>query len=624
MTIKHIYKIFLFFSVTTLFILGLLNSETRITHAQYTPDIISTSANINYSVSAKTVRAQYQITISTSSNYPTVLNYYSIQLPIKNISNYSASSGPNSFLVTPIVRGENTEISIDFNGQVVKQNAPFNFTLAYELNNTEIQLSDSYNYVLPAKFAKDLVLNEVIVNFQTTQGKPQYSSAKYSDLIINNDNSKLIYNKIEDSKIELILGKDITYTFNIKKTLINNQETDLNFELNLPRPQHNQSLIIKNINPLPSYTYSDNSGNYFASYRISPGESKEIQILGFVIISENSSEQSLDFSQKRNNLVVDSIWNLTDQKEIQRFVLFNKINNIILTDNNIQGDKNVFIQNSYNYVIERLTPASKTDVSTRSGADNVISKVDSASPDDYTDFLISLLRKYGIPSRMVIGVIKPINVNEKSYIHNWVEYYTDDLGWVTLDPAYEDLSNTKYFGKTFVDHIAIIVRENNPYSPKLTNQLLSETVFESGVNKQDPIISAELKLVNENNSYFLQIKNTGNTIINSFSLESNIFEVSKLNQSNISVLPTQVYVLPLNQNSKSEVSKEYTSSITLYDTNLQSFRGVFSANLSNSISSENIVFKILLYSSLIMFGLIIIWLLFKKFSIIKNDKKIPR
>jgi hypothetical protein len=429
---------------------------------------------------------------------------------------------------------------------------------------------------------------------------------------------KISYTNVTDPKIELVLGKSIIFNFVIDRIIENTESASINYEINLPRPQYNQSLIIKSITPLPTASYKDENGNYFISYLLLPNEKINVKVSGAVLVTDNDLESDLSYQEKRNNSTTDSIWDLADTSAIKQFELYQAINSTKIQNNVLLSDKKIFVKNTYDYVLDNLKLSSESTVFSRLGANKIAQNSQEVSPDDYTDFTIALLRKYGIPTRMILGIVVPVKESEKPYVHSWVEYYMDETGWISLDPAYDDAtSGTSQFSKSFVDHIAIVARGNNPYLPKLSRDVLDFTTVEYSTTNQDSFLKASTEIKIVNGQFKLILKNIGNTIITQININSDVFKLSELQSNNI-LLPGSSVEIPLyiskptNSSNTAEVLITNSNNVTI--TNLVTF------NTDDLYGSEFAILKVFLICTLILTTSTILWYLFKKYTIIPYAK----
>lgn len=586
-------------------------------------DTLNSKLNIEYLLDKGLVRAKYNITINSDSNYPTVLNYYTIPIPAKDLKNVSVSSGTEVFQFDIKNKNSTTEVSADFKNKVIKSSAPFTFTLSFEIpkQNSNEQLN-SFTYSLPGNFIKDLKLDSVKIKFDTKEGKPQYSNVVYNKIDFENGFTNIEYYNLNENLIEIIIGNDISYKFIIDKNLQNLLNEEVNVEVPLPRAQHNQSLLISKISEKPNITYRDENGNIFLAYKLAPEDKLNIKIEGIIIISPNESEAKLDFQQKRNSSYIDNVWAINDQGEIAKFELFNKLNEVNIENGKLnEKDISKFIENSYNYTIETLTPSSSSIISARTGIDYLLKNKNSASPEDYADFLTALLRKYGIPTRTVIGFVIPVNKNEKPYQHTWIEYFTDNTGWKSLDPSLDDLSPNNFYGKNYIDHISILTREKNPYSPRFTLSPNTEINFYHNNDSIESKTSAEVKYLQNEDNFELQITNTGNTILNEYELNSEAFRFSDLHNYNQLLLPNETTKIKIVLNEDININRNIDSSLIIKDLNNSSYRTVFSASIIDQNLEENKILIYLISAFLVINGIAIIWFIFNKFSIIRNANK---
>src|SRR5690606_3474281 len=109
-------------------------------------------------------------------------------------------------------------------------------------------------------------------------------------------------------------------------------------------------------------------------------------------------------------------WKLDGDTEYKRVALFLQSKGLnvqptvgAFSDIKELEERKKFITEVYNYVMERLSNesllTSSMESPMRAGASVAITKRTSAVPEDYSDLLISILRYYGVPSRMIVGYV---------------------------------------------------------------------------------------------------------------------------------------------------------------------------------------------------------------------------
>lgn len=91
------------------------------------------------------------------------------------------------------------------------------------------------------------------------------------------------------------------------------------------------------------------------------------------------------------------------------------------------------VKNYYDFILKSLDYGGYNPFSL--GAEKAL---ESGSGDctEYSDLLTALCRASGIPARVIEGYT--CEKGDRSIGHNWAEVYFQDIGWVPLDPTYDD------------------------------------------------------------------------------------------------------------------------------------------------------------------------------------------
>ena len=256
-------------------------------------------------------------------------------------------------------------------------------------------------------------------------------------------------------------------------------------------------------------------------------------------------------------------------------------------------ERALLYQNLYRYVIENLQPniqsVGSLSGSDRLGGQEVLVNQNLSTSEDYIDSIVSLYRYFKIPARFVIGYITGIsNYDSNGIYHYWAEYYdSDKKNWVIVEPFFEDYSKTSLYGKDMKEHVTLIYRYSNPYTPKLN--FFSEEDFKIELVKDIPEVKNSIKLDVILQPYkisdpylvgYISIKNTGNTVLDSFNITESNPDLTKYidyieNNSQIILLPDQTYNIKFNipykdiKESLSAVVKALSGTQQLEDTRIE-------------------------------------------------------
>ncbi|MGB0932061.1 MAG: transglutaminase domain-containing protein [Chitinophagales bacterium] len=103
----------------------------------------------------------------------------------------------------------------------------------------------------------------------------------------------------------------------------------------------------------------------------------------------------------------------------------------------IGKDEEETISNIFNFVIEHLEY--HNFVEEDRGAKKAL-KQQRGDCTEYSELMITLCRANNIPAKIVSG--KTLSGNQEVGLHNWVEIYMDEYGWVPFDPTHADGENS--------------------------------------------------------------------------------------------------------------------------------------------------------------------------------------
>lgn len=506
-----------------------------------------------------------EASISIASGITKVVSYFTTTIPQENITAecYNVNSS-KKLDCSSHSRSGATDILIDFNNAIVKPTSPLVVKISY---NTTARQADTYNIV---SSVQDAVTNSIVLVYPKSKGEPLWTSDAIQNIKSVDDTYQVTILKPLYPNVSILFGKSISYQFTVSKTFANTlEDQNQTFELILPSDSTTQTIIWDELTPLPNIAEQDEDGNYIFKYVVAPGETLDTEIKGHIL----KRNPITDEKQIDNFLTVNQgYWKTSEKIEFTRILNFLKDKGLNIPDGftNIQNlDKataELVYKYLYQYVIGRLTPQKSISggiiIDSRVGFDNLVSNANEATPPDYTDFLITILRKYGIPSRQVIGFVSNISGYTSDGFYNyWVEAYDfANKKWITMDPFLEDYSQKSLYGNSFFDHISILKRGKSPVAPKLTFYSDSDfKVVSSSQEEITPTLKLETQLVFDNNDTIskyikglVNISNTGNIAITQYAIGTSNIEglqkyIDPVNNINSQViLPKQNATLQLN------------------------------------------------------------------------------
>ncbi|MDD4382134.1 MAG: transglutaminase domain-containing protein, partial [Candidatus Dojkabacteria bacterium] len=525
--IGYLKKTLLLFS--TLFLLSFFPTKT------FAQVDVETSAVFEHEIIGKEIRTR--ATISISSTTPKVVSYYTTAFPIKNLQ-VKCYNGRTQKVIecSTYQKTSSTEILFDLQNAVVKSDLPFILLVTY---TTTTENNNSYQ--IPS-YITDTETSKIIITYPIDKGVPLWSSDTIQNLkkIGNSKYQIEMVNPIYETA-SILFGENLLYKFDINRVFTNSlSDENQTFELIVPPDTYNQSIIWESFSPMPNSAIKDEDGNYIFKYVVPPNESINCSIKGYIYKNE-----SVEDSEGISSLYTKKIgyWNITESAEYRRINsyisknAFSIPNDFASVDILSESQKEVFVRYIYRYVIERLHFDKDIELGLgeekRVGATSILDKPANATPVDYADFLITILRNYDIPARMVIGYVSNISgYTSDGFYHYWVEYYdSTNNKWEILDPFMEDYFEKSFFKSQFSDHLTILRRGKNPLSPNITFYQDNDFTVTA---TPDVDLKPEFKFTSElvfdkaviTNTYtkgYIYISNTGNIALSDYEiLKSNI------------------------------------------------------------------------------------------------------
>jgi hypothetical protein len=412
-------------------------------------------------------------------------------------------------------------LSIDLKEKILNHNNPISIQIEGQIMDSLLRkTSINKALFLPSKIS-GINTKNLSLTYPTDYGEPHTTITGW-EVDTSAGQIKLTANRIPKD-INIFWGELPTYNFELQKKLFNSPtESMKSFDITIPKASHNQKVVIRDISPLPNFAYQDAEGNIFFTYQIQPNTEINVEIKGQIQLNMNQLSEKITVFDKSVLTKTEGYWKLTDEYELNRFKV--KLNQIGIESTNISKMSNeeseIFYKFAYDYVVERLEmqnlKTNSMESNIRQGANNALSQKDYSVPEDYVDLLSSIYRLYGVPTKMVEGYV----VQKNSFHHSWLQYWHEDTGWVTIDPALESYTNTDYFNSNLQNHITILTRSYNYLNPKVTFFTNDDFSIEFANHRIDENISVEnnvnlnpIKKTAGETTGIIDIKNTGNTII---------------------------------------------------------------------------------------------------------------
>ena len=498
------------------------------------------------------------LTLSTESA-STVVTYLTVTIPQTEINPEIFSINRDKVLEHTTHKGrESTDLVIDLEKSPLYKDKPITLKITYfqSLTGSTISLLSKLN---------NIETKEFLFTYPSSIGEISWSSATILNQEDKGGNVKITTEIPNTDFVKIAFGEQITYSFDINKTLSNSSDTTIYSEVTLPINNSYQNIVISSINPLPDKAYKDIDGNYILQYSIVSQSAIDIKISGFIYMNKQDSNDSKEYIIEQNPL-----WKISNTSLIRHINRYVNTYGLNISDtfsdiNELKPEeREIFYESIYHYVLEYLQPnvnsVGSLSGAERIGSEDILVKQGMSSNEEYADSIIALYRYYKIPARFVIGYLSNIsNYDSEGIYHYWAEFYDQDKkDWVIVEPFFEDYSKTPLWSKEMKDHIALIYRYSNPFNPKLS--FFSPQDFTLKLVEQAPVYTNKAKIdlvlspFNISDPYLsgvINIKNNGNTILDSFTFKKSKPEISEYidyigNNQKILILPSQEYEIKFN------------------------------------------------------------------------------
>ena len=383
-----------------------------------------------------------------------------------------AATDPNGALKTTVdTREDSTQIHAVFNSPVVGLDKTLNWVLKYKTLDTAVKSGqvwevniprlspqaeiESYNVKLlvPLSFGPLMYVSPRPIDEQETINDKQFSFSK---------------EQIEQGGASAAFGEYQLFSFALKYHLQNPKTLSGIATIALPPDiLARQEIIFEGLEPVPQKIYTDEDGNYLADYKLSGGQTLDVEFRGLARIfnqpinpSEGGSFAKIPTPLIENYTKQQPFWEV-DHPEIQ-----NQAKTIV--DRRKTVAENAWA--IYDFVSQRLTYNKErgADYADRNGAVQALNEPEDVVCMGFTDLFVALARAAGIPARELNGyaytsdnVLKPLSIEFRGsdVLHAWPEFYDPHFGWVAIDPTWGSTTNgLDYFSKLDTNHFVFAIK----------------------------------------------------------------------------------------------------------------------------------------------------------------------
>lgn len=276
----------------------------------------------------------------------------------------------------------------------------------------------------------------------------------------------LLYNKqsLEKYGISATFGDYQIFDFTLEYDLKNDSVLARTLPVTLPLPLENyQEVSLSDISPKPIRLKKDLDGNIIASFKVGGKKSFAVKVIGKAKVytrETNSTVYEADSIMPKGLskfITSQPYWETQDRKILE------------LARNLTNKDRSI-AQNAlalYTYVTKNILydfDRAKADLNQpRKGALQTLTDKKGLCLD-FTDLFITLARSAGIPAREVDGYA--YTKDSGGLLHSWAQYYSPQLGWISVDPTWGATSGLDYFSKLDNNHLAFTIKGADSRNPQ--------------------------------------------------------------------------------------------------------------------------------------------------------------
>ncbi len=471
------------FLLSVVFICGLLVHVGTV-HAQNTEEFkIINNSTLKANKSASKLNISHNVSVTNQSAES--LKSLDFALPVSKANNITVTYSDGTEI--PFSKAskrsrvanrefEHTSVILDFPKNVNGTGNSWGFTIRYTTPERIHARGGNVTLIVP------LLDGGVANGWSATVSVPNsFANINYhppaSGVSHQNNRQEFVFKKkdIKQNVLGLSFSDSQIYTLDLNSELRNTSLFPKMVSLNLPLDLHNQSAFIENITPQPEEIRVDADGNIIARYRLWPFDRKRVSITAATRVKQlrydPSKAKSASKTPEQLQTYVESGTYWPTQGTVAE-----KAREITKKEKNAWENT----RRLHNYVRDKI--AFKQTDGKRVPANEVLEDK-TGNKYNTADLLISMLRSQDIPARLIEGFIYPSSgITEEKQVHAWVEAYINDVGWVTLDPAWSKIFGS--FGYSSADRIAMKAVSND--SQYQNFYPLKSTVFDSEIRKELP------------------------------------------------------------------------------------------------------------------------------------------
>ncbi len=484
----------------------------------------ATTNNINYSVDEAGITSVTEnITLKnkTDKYYP---SSFSLSIGATQISDIEAYDSGGPLEIQTQKEAKKTTIKVNFtNQQVIGLDKEYTWTLKFKSKDFAESIGKVWQVSIPKiSNAEDLENYHLTLSVPVSFGDPTTILPEPKNQSENGGRLNLFFDKSQllESGILANFGSTQVFKFDMTFNLTNDGILPAIAPLPLPASTRYQEVLISNIEPKPENVLVDAEGNYIGYFKVGRRESLQVKVSGLTKLYTKPLYNSPALSEEeiKNYTREQKFWE-KDNPELKARL------EEIFADKNPQTNQEKaklihrFVANFLSYNSDRIT---KEDFE-RLGGLTALNNPDKALCQEFTDLFITLSRAAGIPSRELNGFaytsnkdIRPLSF-QGSLLHAWPEYYDEKLGWVMIDPTWENSTGgVDYFSRFDLNHFVLATRGLSSEEPTTANKVSVNLTDEEFKRVEDINLVSNIPqeiIAGLPSKIKIRVENRGNTLI---------------------------------------------------------------------------------------------------------------
>ncbi len=365
-----------------------------------------------------------------------------------------------------------TKIDVKFNQQIVGYDKEYKWNLSFKSKD----FTEKQGKIWQVSIPKVSSLNEedkynltlaVPVEFNDPSSifpEPLSQSESGGSIQLKFDKAQVV-----NSGILANFGTNQLFNFKLRYNFENPGLLPAIGKIPLPSNNEFQQVSIDKVSPKPENVTVDSDGNYIGWFKVDGKKDLEVLVEGVANLYVNKIFQSKSLTEEEKSTYTQSqtFWE-KDNPQVK-----NALSEIFKDGTpKKNADKakliNKYVVASLKYSDQRL----KNNNFDRLGAATALTNPTEALCSEFTDLFIALSRASGIPARQKLGYaftanneLRPLSLKD-DILHTWPEYYDSELGWVMIDPTWENTTGgVNYFSKFDLNHFTLATRGYSSKEP---------------------------------------------------------------------------------------------------------------------------------------------------------------